>query len=85
MANRFELMTGNVCQMLKELVQTAGVAVRAAASHSPRASEPCEMKLRQQKTTHRVACKVAAIAYADLTFAEHTVAARIGAADLLAA
>jgi hypothetical protein len=43
------------------------------------------MKLRQQKTTHRAACKIAAIAYADLTFAEHIFSARIGAADLLAA
>jgi hypothetical protein len=31
MANQFELMTANLCQMLKELVQTAGGAVRTAA------------------------------------------------------
>jgi hypothetical protein len=39
MANQFELMTGNVCQMLKELVQATGVPARAAAPANRRAAD----------------------------------------------
>jgi hypothetical protein len=68
MANQFELMTANVCQMLKELVQTAGRPMRAAAAanrrgagsirdHFVHCERACAMKFatakKERATLHR--------------------------------
>jgi hypothetical protein len=55
MANRLELMAANVCQMLKQLVHTAGIPAPGKCDQDSKETDP------------RIALKIAAIAYGDLT------------------
>jgi hypothetical protein len=69
MANRLELMAANVCQMLKQLVHTAGIPVPGKCDQDSKETDP------------RIALKMTAIAYGDLTSIVQTCAARTGAGD----